>query len=102
MRGGERAGCAGTAERFCAVPALEQRDHEAGRECVARSRPVERMDVRWPRACDLPPVLEERGSFGAVGDRDELPARDDLVFEAIHDQQVRLEVDRPRGRCVER
>ena len=60
------------------------------------------VDARRRRARDLAPVLEQGGALGAVGDRDELAARDDLVLEPVHDQQVGLELDRPRRRGIER
>ena len=52
------------------------------------------VDERRHGAGDLDAVLEERRPLRAVRDGDELPARDDLVLEPVHDQEVRFEVER--------
>ena len=85
-----------------AVAALEQRDDEAGGERVARGGAVHRLDRRRRRAGDLAAVLESTAPSAPSVTATSLPARDDLVLEAVDDQQVRLDVDRPRRRGVER
>ena len=93
-RRGEGTGRAGAAKRLVARALLEQRHDEARCEGVTGCRPVDGVDG-WRRgASDLDAVFEQRRALGAVGDRDELPARDDLVLEAVDDQQIRDDVDR--------
>src|SRR5207247_562089 len=98
----EGARGARAAQRLDAVATLEQRDDEARGEGVSGRGPVDDRDRGRRRARDLAAALEERRALRAVGDRDELAVRDDLVLEAVDDQQVGLHVDRPRGRGVER
>ena len=88
------------APRPASRPSSSETTRQRG-ERVTGCGSVHSLDARGGRTRDLDAVLEERGSLGAVGDGDELSARDDLVLEPVHDQQVGLELDRTGGRRVE-
>ena len=76
----------------CGRPSSSATD-EAGRERVAGAGAVDRDDRRRRGAGDLLPSSNSTAPLGAVGDRDELAARDDLVLEPVDDEQVGLELD---------
>ena len=59
-------------------------------------------DLARGGAGDLLAVLEQHRAVRAVGDRDELAARHDLVLEPVDDEQVGLEVELARRRRVQR
>ena len=77
------------------APRREDAPRAARRPGTRRTRrrlPCRRLRrLRRRGARDLAPVLEERGAGGAVGHRDELPARDGFVLELVDDQQVGLD-----------
>ena len=79
--GREAASAPAAQARFSAsscVATLEQRDEEAGGEGIARGRPVDRLDHRWCRPCDLLAVVEQHRALGTEREGDEaVPARSD-------------------------
>ena len=90
------------AQCFLGLEPLQQRNEQAGGECVACGRAVDRVDGRWLGTGDLLFVLEQDRPLGAESDRDKaVPPAEHLELVAVDDGEVGVDVDRTSRRRVE-